>query len=273
MIAHYLVPATYGLGLMAICGISYGVLQRTLKSSFIQSFCVGLVFSVVAVLAMHLPIALQDGVILDARAVIVGLAAAFGGLPAAIVSGLLVGGYRWHIGGLGAVAGTCGILACVILGYLWHRSPARHTALTTIKLAELGIVLSLHTISIFLLPMEVVIDLFSVAVPTLVASCVVGAVMMGSLIERERRYLRTERHWQHHASTDSLTGLPNRRAFVSILSNIVIPPAPFHSSVLMIVDADHFKLVNDTYGHEAGDEALKQLADNLRTTALPDEHI
>jgi len=66
-------------------------------------------------------------------------------------------------------------------------------------------------------------------------------------------------------STDALTGLYNFRHFEMVLQAEMdrskrsgIPTS------LVLVDADHFKAVNDTYGHEAGNLALKHLADILR---------
>ncbi|SHH75085.1 diguanylate cyclase (GGDEF) domain-containing protein [Sporobacter termitidis DSM 10068] len=62
------------------------------------------------------------------------------------------------------------------------------------------------------------------------------------------------------AIKDSLTGLYNRRFFLSKLREI--PKADFPLALLMI-DIDNFKKVNDTYGHLAGDEALKQVTEIL----------
>lgn len=66
---------------------------------------------------------------------------------------------------------------------------------------------------------------------------------------------------EEQASTDHLTGLANRRRFERQLEREVARTArhgrPFS---LITIDIDHFKQVNDTYGHEAGDEAIKTLA-------------
>ena len=64
---------------------------------------------------------------------------------------------------------------------------------------------------------------------------------------------------------DPLTGLNNRRFLenhlATMLDNARVRRTPL---TLMILDIDHFKLVNDTYGHGAGDEVLKSFADRLR---------
>jgi diguanylate cyclase (GGDEF)-like protein len=59
------------------------------------------------------------------------------------------------------------------------------------------------------------------------------------------------------AERDHLTGLANRRFFFE--KNPALRPAPANDAVA-ILDIDHFKSVNDTYGHEAGDQVLKRLA-------------
>lgn len=66
---------------------------------------------------------------------------------------------------------------------------------------------------------------------------------------------------EEQASTDHLTGLANRRRFERQLEREVARTArhgrPFS---LITLDIDHFKRVNDTYGHETGDEAIKSIA-------------
>jgi diguanylate cyclase (GGDEF)-like protein len=65
---------------------------------------------------------------------------------------------------------------------------------------------------------------------------------------------------EHKANTDELTGLANRRAL-----NAAMATGDAGRSALVMLDLDHFKRVNDTLGHPAGDAALKHLAKLLRT--------
>ena len=59
---------------------------------------------------------------------------------------------------------------------------------------------------------------------------------------------------QFQAKTDGLTGMSNRRTLEDQLRQLVSAGRPF---TLVMADLDHFKLVNDTYGHEGGDRALR----------------
>jgi diguanylate cyclase (GGDEF)-like protein len=67
---------------------------------------------------------------------------------------------------------------------------------------------------------------------------------------------------RHEALHDTLTGLPNRRAFRVRLSREMDSAGGF---ALVLCDMDNLKLVNDTHGHEAGDQALQMLSDALRS--------
>jgi diguanylate cyclase (GGDEF)-like protein len=58
---------------------------------------------------------------------------------------------------------------------------------------------------------------------------------------------------QHRASIDGLTGLANREHFIKLFDERRMN---YHNNILMIVDADHFKNINDGYGHPVGDKAL-----------------
>jgi diguanylate cyclase (GGDEF)-like protein len=74
---------------------------------------------------------------------------------------------------------------------------------------------------------------------------------------------------QRQAAMDSLTGLPNRRSFEDAVHKLAARNLTYG---VLLADLDHFKAVNDTYGHAAGDRALRLFADVLRS-ALRDKDI
>ena len=75
------------------------------------------------------------------------------------------------------------------------------------------------------------------------------------------------RELQHAASTDSLTGLWNRYRIIDYTETCLKGKAKINSTFMAVAigDIDYFKRINDTYGHECGDEVLKQLADLFRS--------
>ncbi len=70
--------------------------------------------------------------------------------------------------------------------------------------------------------------------------------------------------WEKLAKEDSLTGLPNRRALEQWLQSALSRATVAQPATLLLIDVDHFKQVNDRFGHAIGDRALHQLADLMR---------
>ncbi|WP_033838675.1 EAL domain-containing protein [Mesorhizobium loti] len=103
--------------------------------------------------------------------------------------------------------------------------------------------------------------------PLLVSGEVVGAVLAFHDMTREEDYIE-RLSWQ--ASHDALTGLANRRDFESQLERTIVElqDQP-RQHALMYLDLDQFKLVNDTCGHAAGDELLRQISALLTTELRP----
>jgi diguanylate cyclase (GGDEF)-like protein len=67
------------------------------------------------------------------------------------------------------------------------------------------------------------------------------------------------------ATTDGMTGLMNRRTLLEVVANKLRAARRFSKPLsVLICDIDHFKRVNDTYGHDVGDQVIKGFADALR---------
>lgn len=79
----------------------------------------------------------------------------------------------------------------------------------------------------------------------------------------ERRL--TEEHFRHAASHDNLTGLPNRAlCYDRLRQAMAMARRERHELALLYLDLDRFKEVNDTWGHDAGDELLTAVAARIR---------
>jgi PleD family two-component response regulator len=90
----------------------------------------------------------------------------------------------------------------------------------------------------------------------------VRAARRGS--DMQELLLTRERELERLAYYDELTGLPNRRSVLRQLEALISRGRRHgHALAVLMVDADHFKAVNDRHGHAGGDAALRGLADRL----------
>ncbi len=89
-------------------------------------------------------------------------------------------------------------------------------------------------------------------------------IATGNDITERKRLEEENRHLAHH---DPLTGLPNRRLFMDVI-NLELAQARRNRKKLAILflDLDRFKEINDTLGHEAGDELLKAVSERLKAS-------
>jgi len=96
-------------------------------------------------------------------------------------------------------------------------------------------------------------------------------VLITDRLENTQRDLRqVNKNLQHKASYDAMTGLPNRETFFDHIEEV---RARNESSILMIIDVDHFKNINDSFGHLVGDRALILLANVFRKILRRDDLI
>jgi len=92
---------------------------------------------------------------------------------------------------------------------------------------------------------------------------------MESVLEKKKRELEAS---IHQAETDALTGLHNRGAYDLRLREAMLRSQRQHEPMcLLLFDLDHFKQVNDTHGHQYGDEYLKKMAHAMRAAVR--EHV
>jgi len=90
-------------------------------------------------------------------------------------------------------------------------------------------------------------------------------ITTGVLLLTQLAIRRYQRQIERLSTLDRLTGLPNRSAFDVIVPNMVHDSIRHKTSLsLLLGDVDFFKAINDTYGHLAGDTALKAVADLLK---------
>ena len=92
-------------------------------------------------------------------------------------------------------------------------------------------------------------------------------------IDNSIETMKQLKHLRHLAERDHLSGLANRRYFFEKMRSIEKTTTAEDTGAIAILDIDHFKSVNDTYGHEAGDRVLRALSEVLAGLCAPGKHI
>jgi diguanylate cyclase (GGDEF)-like protein len=151
----------------------------------------------------------------------------------------------------GTVAGFGAMLFAIIGTYVAHfvRPVARtaHVVFTSCVIVGLGCwALADPNHDVFAVITAVLIGLFVVN----------GTVALHSIYTTEVRRAIASKHT--HANTDPLTGIANRRAFNARARDLI--ESSDDSIDVMLIDVDNFKTVNDTHGHDRGDEILIDVA-------------
>lgn len=88
-----------------------------------------------------------------------------------------------------------------------------------------------------------------------------GTPAIGFIMFRQEQLRDANTRLERMASTDWLTGCLNRGAFTAAVSAILLEPVV--RGALLVVDVDYFKAINDRFGHDRGDDALKLIANAL----------
>jgi diguanylate cyclase len=100
------------------------------------------------------------------------------------------------------------------------------------------------------------------------------ATALSTAIRNASAYAEAQRlsaEHEHAAKHDQLTGLANRRQLYEIGDELLAQPNADGQIGLLLIDLNHFKEVNDTLGHVAGDQVLREVAQRLAAAAQPDD--
>jgi diguanylate cyclase (GGDEF)-like protein/PAS domain S-box-containing protein len=102
------------------------------------------------------------------------------------------------------------------------------------------------------------------------AGRIIGAVEVFSDVSAKKNIERRVGELEHLAFRDALTGVPNRHYTELKVSQAIQEVEQFNRSIaLLMLDVDHFKEVNDQYGHQIGDEALRAMCKTLTNSLRP----
>lgn len=117
------------------------------------------------------------------------------------------------------------------------------------------------------------LTMVALAVTTTVATCIiVGCAAISALIDGHTQS-ESYRRLRQMAMHDGLTDLPNRTSFIQEIEQRFQIRGGYPCMAVIMMDLSRFKVVNDTYGHQAGDQLLVALAARLAAMLRPGEYV
>lgn len=244
-----------GLGLMALVAVLYGTIERRRWPRGGRSIVQGLAFGCGAVAAMSSPAILVPGILVDSRATFLAAAGAFVGPVAAVIALVVSAAYRLSIGGAGVLPGLVTMAIAFVVGLVWRYAWFERRPVTPVGLVVLALGISLQNTMILFLPIPMSGGFAALLAAAMTGSALFATLVLCSMMNRENRLIAREKSLLDEAFTDALTSLPNRRAVHGAQTSLMAASVE-HGYVVLLVDVDHFKSINDRFGHDMGDTAL-----------------
>jgi diguanylate cyclase len=258
------------VGLMALVAAIFGAIERSSMPAIIRKIAIGFAFGVAACLCMMFPVVFADGTSVNGRSLFLAFSAAFGGPISFVAATGMTSIVHEFAGAVPFTKIMESTLAAAAIGLAWRHFVYKRMGKSYLSLLVLGFSISLVSLLLLKVSSGQGLSIFLKTYPAALAVSLLSAIILGRLIEREMRHIRTEQRWKENAFTDALSGLSNKRAFESDYTRALERNEPFS---LIILDIDHFKRVNDTYGHVTGDEvimaAAKAMTSACRFRSMP----
>ena len=261
------------LGFFALIALLYGYVLRLTERRALREIVTGILFGVGGCLAIANTTQVVPGVFIDVRAVILVLAAPFGGVLGAVIAGALAGTMRLLAGGAGAYAGAASIVGVAAVGILFVRFAKLHEGpISSRCLPALGLASNIPLLCFLVTPIDDATGVFlHVVVPVAIANTL-GVLILGPVMQQTRQTHERNMRLALEAGTDPLTGLPNRRAFERRIAHLIAATNRTSRPLSVVLfDIDNFKRVNDTLGHAVGDTILVWVADVVRLHLRTDD--
>lgn len=251
--------------LIALAAIYQVIASRTVEAKAVHLALFGILFGMVGIIGMMTPIHYDEGVIFDGRSIILAVAGLFGGPVVALISASIVAGFRLWMGGAGAPLGALVAFASAFVGaaffYLKQRSGGRLSAL---QLFGFGLVVHIVMLAILLfLPQGVGVRAIRDIGLVILLLYPIATMLVSLLFQDYEERVSARQKLHRLAYFDALTDLPNRQYLIERLGDALRQQAANHSKLLLLINLDRFKTLNEARGHVAGDQLLHVLADKL----------
>ena len=226
--------------------------------SDLRPFIIGVVATGISLVLMQTALNFEKNIFVDTRNISILISGLLGGPAAILLSSILVGFFRmffFEVNPTSFMAGGTTIVLGFIFFFLSFKKPINYKnshfylAIQTIVTAILLFFLEGYKNPLFISIIFVIMN-------------VTGFYLIYFVLKLFKRQFERIRVIEKLSETDYTTDLPNNRKFDSMLERAIKTQQPFS---LLLIDIDQFKMLNLRYGHEAGDELLRELAERLKS--------
>ena len=190
------------------------ILKQWQEQTYFRNIFFGIVFGFITLIGMTTPFIFSEGLILDARSVILGLSGLFGGPIAALISSTMAAAYRLEIGGVGTLTGLISIYISSFIGVVGYYLYKRQNNLTNIKLLLIGFLIHCGVmLAMFTLPDDIQsMVMTTIAFPYLIIFPLIfwllGKLLLITEAEVEnQRLLKESKERLHYALEGSKNGV------------------------------------------------------------------
>ncbi|EJY54634.1 diguanylate cyclase [Alicyclobacillus hesperidum URH17-3-68] len=264
MIGTFFSNACIVFTLMVIGFLPYSRLRARRLPTTLDRLLTGLAAGVMGVLLMLYALPVPNSkLILDLRHLPVVTCALFLGPSASLVAGLVEGIGRVAIFGLNQTSLLAALNMLLVSAIAPILARIKRRLAIRVLVVNVYALTQISALVVWLMPTHT--QLAWVFLTYWIVSLAAGygsAWLMTQLFAHFRR----QRELEQMSSVDFLTGLNNTRHFDLVINELAARAATGTESLsILAIDIDHFKSVNDTYGHPAGDTVLQQLAEVLQT--------
>ncbi|PKM68993.1 MAG: hypothetical protein CVU94_04705 [Firmicutes bacterium HGW-Firmicutes-19] len=233
------------------------------QSVIMRRFVLGTVGGLIGILLLMstVPINSERTIIFDFRFVVMYLSAMYGGFISSIITSVIIAFYRIVVTGanVNAIIVSTSIVICgVLLGALSHLKVNRSQKFLIMN--------TVVTITIMIVSYLIFNNfyLFMVNSMMFTSTTVITSYFLCRYIHFSIVNIRNYWQLKIDATTDHLTELANLREFENRFDELFEQCQENQMPIsFLMLDLDHFKMINDTYGHQTGDEVLSELAQIL----------
>ncbi|QFT91126.1 Response regulator PleD [Bacillus sp. THAF10] len=240
------------------------------KRNYLVSVIIdGMAGGILGFILMYYSIQITQETIVDLRFIPVMLIIMFLGIPQALISAVLIILGRFIFGFTNSAIAALLLMAILIIGFVVINKLCDKNNLGRLsyKKSLVMIVFSNIVFSVFISFLVDDYGVLTILIPSYWVISIIGGLTSIFFVEyiRKTQYLLMK--YEKESTIDFLTGLNNVRQFDAIWNTLTSNAVDKGERLsLLIIDIDHFKNVNDTYGHPVGDTILTELGKVLKNT-------